>query len=94
MKTMKIITPVLMALTISTFTACGDSDTKLQTTSSYKIYKSENKNVPLDAEMVALSADTEVKITRNLDSSDSMNVHVIQGAVEVTKQKADYPILY
>lgn len=90
MKTLKIIMPVLIAITMSTFTACSSSssssdDTKIDTKSSYIINETENRDIPLDAEMLAQSEGTKVKITRNVESDTAMNVHVIEGSVEVTE---------
>ena len=87
MKALKIITPILIAVAMSTFTACTDSsssNTKANTGSSYLINATESRDVPLDTELLAQSEETKVKITRDIEA-DMMNVYVIIGSVEVTE---------
>ncbi len=82
---MKTITKliILIALAMSTFTACSNNDTDTKT--KYIINTLENKDIPFDAAMLAQSEDTKVKITRDVES-EMMNVYVISGSVEVIAQ--------
>jgi len=91
MRINKIIVPVLVAIATSTFIGCNGSnsnDIKIEedeqniTTKSYIINKSENRDIPIDANMLAQTQDTKIKITRDIEK-DTMNVYVIEGSVEV-----------
>ena len=89
MKTsMKIITAIfiLLVLALIPFTACSDSsvDNVDTDTNSYTINATENKDVPLGAEMVSSSTEkAQVKLTRDIEA-DIVNVYVISGSVKVT----------
>jgi len=89
MKTLKtIMTPLLIALVMGTFTACSDSDsnnTDTDNTYKYIINATENRDVPLDAQILSVSTEeAQVKLTRDVEA-DSVNVYVIRGSVEVTE---------
>ncbi len=87
MKVLKIITPVLMALAISTFTACSSSnqDATNLNTKTYIINATENKDIPIDAQMKSVSTEqAKVKLTRDVEANVT-NVYVITGSVEVTE---------
>ncbi len=87
MKILKILTPLLIALAMSTFTACssGGSETNGTETKSYIINATENKDIPLDAQIKSVSTqDAKVKLTRNVEANLT-NVYVISGSVEVTE---------
>jgi len=88
MKMNKIILAILMAFAMSLFTACSDSsssDDGEGGTNTYTINAGENRDVPIDAEMVSVSAeDAEVKLTRDVEAATT-NVHVLSGSVEVTE---------
>ena len=80
---MKIVTPILLAISMSFFTACSDSSSVDD--GSYVIGALEDRDVPIDAQLLAQSTDTEVTIKRDVES-DTMNVYVISGSVKVTDQ--------
>ena len=89
----KIITPILIALAIGTFTACSDSSNSTPieseipapTSNSYIINETENRDVPLDAQVVSVSTqEAQVKLTRDVEA-EVVNVYVISGSVEVTE---------
>jgi hypothetical protein len=84
---MKAITTllILIALVMSSFTGCSsssDSDTDADSTIKYLINTLENKDIPSDASLVAQSENTKIKISRDVES-DTMNVYVLKGSVEV-----------
>ncbi len=80
---------ILIALAMSSFIACSSSNGETivedtNTTSKFIINTLENKDISLDASLLAQTKDTKVKITRDVES-DIMNVYVIRGSVEVTQ---------
>jgi len=92
MKTIQtIITPVLIALAMSTFTACSDSDsnttpeTETEITNTYILNATESKDIPLDSQILSVSTEeAQVKLTRDVEAN-VVNVHVLSGSVEVTE---------
>ena len=85
-----ILTPLLIALAISMFTACSDSSSNSEESglNTYIINAGENRDVPTDAEIVSVSSeDAQVKLTRDVEA-DTTNVHVISGSVEVTQNSS------
>lgn len=84
-----IITPLLIALAISIFSACSssssDTTTDAVSSNSYIINATENRDVPLDAEILSVSTEqAQVKLTRDVEA-EIVNVYVISGSVEVTE---------
>lgn len=77
---------ILIALAMSSFTACSDSSNKAgeAVSKSYIINTLENKDIPIDSNLLAQTQDTRVKITRDVES-EMMNVYVIKGSVEVSE---------
>ena len=51
---------------------------------TYIINTLENKDIPLNASMLAQTKETKVKITRNIES-EVMNIYVLIGSVVVTE---------
>ena len=84
-----IMTPLLIALTMGTFTACSESSsnntTDTDNTNKYIINETESKDVPLNAQILSVSTqEAQVKLTRDIEA-EIVNVHVLSGSVEVTE---------
>ena len=75
---------ILIALAMSSFTACSSGGSNNDDTNIYTINALENKDIPSTASLLAQTEDTKVKITRDVES-DMMNVYVLSGSVEVTE---------
>ena len=86
--TKTIMTPLLIALAMGTFIGCSDSNnntTEDTNTNSYIINETENRDVPLDAQILSISTEqAQVKLTRDVEANE-VNVYVISGSVEVTE---------
>jgi len=91
MKTKNIILSILIASAMSIFTACSDSsssDSKESGLNTYTINAGENRDVPMDAEVVSVSTeDAQVNLTRDVEA-ETTNVYVISGSVEVTEKSS------
>ena len=89
MKTLKtIMTPLLIALAMGTFTACSDSaSNNVGTDDTVRIILNTNEeaNVSLDSKIVSVSTQqAQVKLTRDVEANE-VNVYVISGSVEITE---------
>ena len=83
MKTIKIFLLLLIALAMGIFTACSDTDSN--NAHIYTINATENRDIPLDSEIVSISTqEAQIKLTRDVEAN-IVNVYVISGSVEVTE---------
>lgn len=76
------ISIILIVLSIVSFIGCSSDDSYVPNT--YIINALESREVPSNANVVANSEGSKIKITRDIES-DSQNIYVISGSVKVTE---------
>ena len=80
---MKYIKSIAIIFSVMLLVSCSD-ESSFSDTGKYMIEEAQSMDVPATASLLSQTTDTKVKITRDVES-ESMNVYVISGSVEVSE---------